>query len=395
MVQFVRRGFPLLAALMALIALESPSPACPFCDVQGRTLAAEVSEASMVLYGKLVNANETNETTDIEIETVIKDNPVRGKRMQLTINRFTDLTMVNDKDRHIIFCDLFKGRIDPFRGMVLKAGSKLPEYLRSAVQMKDKPVIQRLRFYFDYLDNDDSNISSDAYKEFGLADYKDFKTLAKDLPVERIIGWLKSPHTPSYKIGLYASMIGHAGKEKDGKVLRELLDDPEKRASNGIDGLLAGYAMLQPKEGWSYLLSALKNTKEDFTFRYAALRAVRFLHDFRSDVVSRKDLLDGLCVLLTQDDISDLAIEDLRKWEAWGCADKVLAVCKTDAYNLPIVKRAVLRYCLQCKDVPAARTLVAERRKSDAEAVKEAEEILKLDHENNPSTGSPKTVTKK
>lgn len=60
MVQFVRRGFPLLAALMALIALESPSPACPFCDVQGRTLAAEVSEASMVLYGKLVNANETN-----------------------------------------------------------------------------------------------------------------------------------------------------------------------------------------------------------------------------------------------------------------------------------------------------------------------------------------------
>jgi hypothetical protein len=116
-------------------------------------------------------------------------------------------------------------------------------------------------------------------------------------------------------------------------------------------------------------------------FRYAALRAVRFLHDYRSDVVTRKQLIEGLCALLEQEDISDLAIEDLRKWQVWDKADKVLAVVKTDAYKTPIVKRAILRYCLQCKGSKAAEAFVAERKKADVKAVEEAEELLKLEQE--------------
>jgi hypothetical protein len=176
-------------------------------------------------------------------------------------------------------------------------------------------------------------------------------------------------------------------------VLKTLLDDPERRAGSGVDGLLAAYAMLKPKEGWPYLLAALKNTKEEFMFRYAALRAVRFLHDFRTDVVAKKELIAGLCVLLEQEDIADLAIEDLRKWQVWDHTDKVLAVRKTPAYKLPIVRRSILRYCLQCQGVPTAAAYVAERRKADPDAVKEAEELLKLEQETN--TPAPKESTPK
>jgi len=372
---------PLLAALAFWLGLVATSPACPFCTMQGQTLTGEVNQAVMVLHGKLVNANEAKETTDIEIETVIKDNPVRGKAMKLTLNRFIDLSHLTDKDRFIVFCDIFRNNIDPFRGMHLMKDSKLPEYLRGALQVKDRPIGQRLRFFFDFLDNSDIDISNDAYKEFGNTDYKDFRPMAKDLPANRVIGWLTNKETPSFRMGLYASMLGHCGKEKDAAVLRKLLDDHDRRAGSGVDGVMAAYTMLKPREGWSYIGGVLKNGKEDFMVRYAALRAVRFLHDYRQDVATKEQLVEGLCVLLNQDDIADLAIEDLRKWQCCDQADKVLAVVKTTAYKQPIVRRAILRYCLQCQGNAAANAYVAERRKADPKAVEEAEELLKLEQD--------------
>lgn len=371
-----------LLVTAVLLSVPLSSPACPFCTSQGQTLTDEIKTASMVLYGKLSNASEKNETVDIAVEEVIKDHPTLGKQKKLTLSRYVDLSLTGDKDRFLVFCDIFKGKIDPYRGMALKSGSKLPEYLRGALNVKDKGVGDKLKFFFEYLDSDDNEISNDAYKEFGNADYKDFKGMAKALPTDRVLKWLKSPDTPSFRVGLYASMLGHAGAEKDAGVLKALLDDPERKAGSGVDGIMAGYAMLKPKEGWNYIQSVLKNGKEEFMFRYAALRAVRFLYDYRTDLVSKKQLVEGLCVMLDQEDIADLAIEDLRKWHAWDKADKVLAVVKSDAYKAqPIVKRAVLRYALQCKDSKAAEAFVTERRKADVKAVEEAEELLKLEQD--------------
>jgi hypothetical protein len=389
-----RRVTGLLVGLALLCGLASTGEACPFCTMQGKTLTTEVSDASMVLYGQLANANEKAETTDLNIETIIKDNPARAKRTKLTLSRFIDLERTGKDDRFLVFCDLFQNKIDPYRGMALKKGSKLPEYMRGALAVKDKPGTQRLRFYFDYLDNSDLEISNDAYKEFGNADYKDFRALAKDFSVDRVVKWLKDPDTPSFRIGLYASMVGHFGKKEHAPVLRKLLDDPERRAGSGIDGLMAAYVMLDPKDGWAYLQGALKSTKEEFMFRYAGLRAVRFLHDFRTDVIAKKDLHKAACILLAQDDICDMAIDDLRKWGCWDVADQVMGIRKTEAAKLPIVRRALLRYALRCKGSADATAYVAERRKADPEGVKEAEELLKLDEESSaPATPAP--VTKK
>jgi hypothetical protein len=381
----VTRRDVVILALMLILAVPVISQACPFCTQGGKTLTQEVNQATLVLYGKLSNANENAETTDIDIEDVIKDDPaVRGKKMKLTLSRFVDLSVATDKDRFLVFCDLFNGKIDPYRGMALQKGSKLPEYIRGALKVKDKETPDRLRFFFGYLDSDDLEISNDAYREFANCDYKDFKAMAKDLPADKVARWLADNETPSYRYGLYASMLGHCGKEKHADTLRSLLDDPDRRVGSGIDGVLAAYTLLKPKEGWKYLQESLKNTKEEFTFRYAALRAVRFLYEYRSDVVNKSELETAVCALLDQEDIADLAIEDLRKWQCWDKIDKVLAVRKTEAYKLPIVQRALLRYCLQCPGKPAATNYVAERRKADAEAVDEAVELLKLEQEATP-----------
>src|SRR5262245_63832687 len=120
-----RRVFLLALGVAALLAVPFSLQACPFCGVQGKTLTQEVNQASMVLYGKLVRANEKTETTDIEIEQVIKDGAVRGQRKTITLAKFVDLDATTKQDRFLVFCDQFNGKIDPYRGLALKVGSKL------------------------------------------------------------------------------------------------------------------------------------------------------------------------------------------------------------------------------------------------------------------------------
>lgn len=378
-----RHLFLLSLALLAWAGAAAAGRACPFCTMQGQTLTTEIGQASMVLYGTLQNANLTpnagfNEgTTDLAIEAVIKDNDVRAGKKVITLTRYVP-TDPKSKDKFLVFCDVFKGKVDPYRGMAVKGDSTIAKYLEGALQVKDKDLNARLHYFFDYLDDADIEVSNDAYKEFANADYKDYRDMAKTLPADKIAGWLRDPNTPSFRYGLYASMLGHCGKDEHAKVLRGLLDDPDKRVSSGIDGILAGYVLLKPKEGFAYLTGILKDPAKDFPLRYAGLRAVRFFWDSRPDVLAHPELLRAVNELLEQSDIADLAIEDLRKWQQWQVADRILALRNKSSHDVPIVRRAILRYALCCPGKEAA-AYVEELRKKDPRMVQDAEELLKLE----------------
>jgi hypothetical protein len=368
--------------------------------MQGQTLTGEVGQAKLVLYGQLTNAKEQNNgdgTTDLVVETAIKNelqgkegDPLADGNKTVRLERFLPPQPESDKYRYLAYCDVFKGKIDPYRVLPVLKDGDMAKYLLGALAHKDEKIGKRLRFFFDYLDNPDLEISNDAYKEFGNADYKDYRDMAKDLPADRVVKWLKDPKTPAFRYGLYASMLGHCGTEKDAQLLHDMLEDPAKRLGSGVDGMLAGYVMLKAKDGWTYTRDILKDEKKEFMIRYAALRTVRFLWDSRPDLVGKKELTAAMGLLLDQSDIADLAIEDLRKRECWEMADRVLALQKTEAFKIPIVRRAVLRFALSCKGNTAAAAYVTEQRKKDAQAVADAEELLKL--EQTPPT--PTTAAK-
>ena len=383
---FIHRNAGVWIALLTLLASSAGALACPFCSMQGQTLTGDVNQASMVLYGTLANAKLDSNggfgqgTTDLKVEAVIKNNPILGDQKVVTLPRYVPTD--NNATKFLIFCDVFKGKIDPYRGVPVKDNGDIVKYLQGALVVKDKDVGSRLRFFFDYLDNADLEISNDAYKEFGNADYKDYRDMAKALPADKIAKWLQDAETPAFRYGLYASMLGHCGNEKHAELLRKMLEDPQKRLNSGVDGILAGYIMLKPKEGWAFAREILKDPAKEFMLRYAALRATRFIWDSRPDLVDKKQLLEGVCLLLDQSDVADLAIEDLRKWNQWEVADRVLALAGKKSHDIPIIKRAVLRYALSC---PQQQTtaFVAEQRKRDSEMVKDVEELLKLE------TGAP------
>jgi hypothetical protein len=370
----------LLAAAWAL--LPAAAGACPFCSAQGQTLTDEVNQASMVLFGTLTNAKlgaNDEGSTDLVVEEAIKKDPILGDKKVVTLPRYVPTDPKNPK-KFLIFCDVFKGKIDPYRGVPTEPSSAIAKYLKGAMELKGKDVSARLRYFFPYLDNADAEVSNDAYKEFAKADYKDYHGMAKDLPADKIAGWLQDAKTPAFRFGLYASMLGHCGGDKHAELLRKLLDDPAHRLNSGVDGMLAGYAMLKPKEGWTYTRDILKDPSKEFMIRYAALRAARFFHDSRPDVVDSKQVVEGVRQLLDQSDIADLAIEDLRRWGRWEVCEQVLGLYGKKSHDVPIVRRAILRFALSCPpDMKAPAAFVAELRKKDPDMVKDAEELLKLE----------------
>lgn len=389
-----RMRFAMLGLLGWLI-IPLAAPACPFCTMSGETMLGLADQANLVVFGSLKETTSTNDPNDpaagksiLVIESIIKPNP-DFKGTTLEINRFFDPEL-KAKYKFVWFCEVLKDKkkVDPYQAVASPSGSNIAEYIKGALALPKEPVTKRLRFFFDYLDNKDQEVSIDAYKEFGNSDYKDVKLMAVDLPPEKITGWITASETPAFRLGLYSLLLGHAGQkdpEKYSQVLVNLLEDKKNKVLSGVDGILTGYILLKPKDGWTYLCNILKDPKREFALRYSALRAARFFWEYRPDVIAHKEIITATLPMLTQEDVADLAIEDLRKWGAWEQADMILAVEKSPAVKLPIVRRALIRYALAATPhVPAAKAFIEAERKRDAGLVADAEELLRLEQPTPP-----------
>jgi hypothetical protein len=379
------------ASCLAWLLLGMPLQArcCPGCEQdRATTLAAEYDKAMMVLVGHFANAKLVEGKSDFIVEKALKSHPFLQANKAKTPDGMNIIAvptfMPQAKDKFLVFCEIYKDTADPYRGIKLESGSQLLKYMTGAVALKDRPLAERLRYAFDYLNSDDAEVARDAYRAFARTEYKDLMPLGPKLPAETLVKWLNDPNTPPFRYGLYSSLLGLCGKPEHGKILRAMIEHPEKRKGSGVDGMLVGYLALQPKEAWSYLTDLLKDDRQDFLIRYSGLRTLRFLWDYPK-LVSRNDVVDGLGLVLAHPDVADFAIEDLRKWQRWEMADKVLDLFGKKSHDVGVVKRAILRFALQCPSARATAFVETQRRR-DAEWVKEAEESLKLESPASPPT---------
>ena len=375
------------AGLAVLVAIPSPAPACPFCPSAGQTLLGEVNQAHLIVFGTLSNAQrDPNEfgkgTTDLDIEVVVKDHEVLKNKKKITLPRYVPPDPKN-KSKHLIFCEIYKGELDPYRGEAVTADSEIATYLKGAIELKDKDVPTRLAYFFKHFDSADWAVSGDAFQEFSNADYKDVRVAAAKFDADQIIRMLKDPNTSKARLGLLGLLIGHCGKgATHAKPMRALIDDPEVRQATGLDGLLAGYVLLDPKAGLEYVAGIIKDAKVDFLVRYAALRCLRFFWEYRDDVLQKSDVVTAILPLLDQPDIVDLAVEDLRKWEQWDLASKVIGLFDKPTHDASIIQRSLIKYALaapaSCQDCVAfvARLRADEKQ---AERVRDLEQLLELE----------------
>jgi hypothetical protein len=377
-----------IALLFTLVVPALVSAHCPFCGtMQGQTLVKEVQQAQFVLYGVPSNPQVKREadgreisTTDFTITDVVKNDAFLKNKKTLTFSKYIPPSTTGP-EKFIVFCSVSNNEVDSYL-FISSKDEALVKYLKEAIQLDEKQVAKRLYFYFNHLDHFDLEISQDAFKEFAKADYADVVKMVKefggDSMRKRLQGWLKDPNTAQYRFGLIGLMLGLCGEKTDSEVFLSVLNDPEKSLLTGIDGLLAGFILLDKDAGWKYTMN-LVNGEKDFNKRYAALRTVRFLQDTHMGHVSQEELLGAMEQFLGQGDISDLAIEDLRKWKQWKYTKRIIELGKTDSHAAPIVQRAILRYMLCATGDQAATDYVAAIRKEHPERIKDAQEILELE----------------
>ncbi|MSQ93574.1 MAG: hypothetical protein EXR98_03350 [Gemmataceae bacterium] len=378
-----------VGCVLALVnlALLSPVQACEFCGGErNATLVLQIDEAQMVLFGhfenaKLVPGSLDQGQSDFVIEHIYKDHTAIKGLKRLTLPRY----ITDPKTKYLVFAEIYKGKIDANKGTPVANDGEMVRYIEGIIKLKGKAQPERLRFAFDFLNSPESEVAMDAYREFQRADYTDYKDMAKKLPADMIAGWLEDPKTPSYRCGLYASLLGHCGNAKHAEMLMKMINDPEKRRGSGLFGLMAAYTMLEPQKGWSYLKDLAQDKEKPFLVRYSGLQTMRFLRESRAELINVKDLaagkseiVKGIAGIMKVPDMADFAIEDLRKWKQWSYCDQILGLFGQKDFNTPIIRKSILRYALQC-DSATAKAFVKEQRDRDKEWVDETRELLELE----------------
>jgi hypothetical protein len=347
---------------------------------QTLTFRQEAAQASarIIFYGTVekTELKGTGGVSQIRIEAVLRNDPFLGGRKVIEVPRYLPILDPKDLPRYLVFCDIFKDQLDPYRGVPVKSAA-VAEYLKGALALDPKDRTRTLLYYFNYLEDPDKKIAEDAFLEFAKANDQEIGQVGPKLSAAKLRGWIKDPQLPAQRLGLYSYLLGACGGPEDAILLRTFLQKPTENTLIAYDGMLSGYIHLRPQEGWDLAFNLLRDSQQPFRLREAALRTLRFYHGSKPDD-TRIQVLRGLAALLPQGDIADLAIGDLIRWQMWDLTNDVLALYGKKSHDAPLMRRTILRYALSCPKPEASRFLT-ERRKQDPEAVRDVEESLQYD----------------
>ncbi len=383
----MRRTVVALGAAALLLAAGLSARACSLCNgnlQQTPTFRQEAASPSarLVLVGTIqsprLNGDGTG-TSELHLEAVLRSDPALKDRKVVLLKRYLPVSDPRKPPRFLVFCDVFKGELDPFRGVPLKTADAV-EYVKKVVALPPRDTAGNLAFFFNYLEHPDPEVARDAFLEFAKATDPDIGQAARKFSPDKLRRWLKDPQTPPERLSVYALMLGACGGPDDAALLGSLLKDNSERVTTAYDGILGGYIHLRPREGWEVALQTLRDGRKPLPVRLAVTRTLRFYHGWQPKE-SRTNVLKGLEAMLAQGELADVAVEDLRRFGLWDLTREVLGLYGKAGYNSPLMQRAIVRYALSAKEDATTRSFLGERRRAEPELVKEVEEQLAFERQ--------------
>src|SRR5262245_28003827 len=387
------RWFGFACGLGLLLSGQDHTFAMGFCAHAPRTLREQAAEASLILYGVVLstrlkdsNKPEDGYVTRVQILSALKTDAIWGKPKVVEVHSSIPVKDPENPPKWLLFCDVSSGNLEACGGFVVSSATL--DYVRGLLTLDNDPGPGRLLFLFNHLEHADDVVANDACRELQQADYKALRRLASQVPAARISKWLRDPKTPAYRKGLYASLLGNCGAPEHAELLQSLLLESKRQPGVYSEHMVA-YTLLNPKEGWAYIRGVLNDPIKDFLLRYGALRALATLASEHPDVIGKVDLVEGALLLLQDADIADLAIEQLRQWGRREQIVRVLALYGKKSHDLPVVRRAILRFALTFSDQPQATEFLRDLRKKHREEVEAVEEILEIEKADKPITANP------
>lgn len=358
-----------LLAILVAAQLVAPAAACPFCAAESRTLTEEMADSSVVLLARLATPSDaSSKLAGAGIPPAFVD-PETGAA------RFTvDRVLIGDQlMKGVTEIDaIYFGEPNTEQSYFIRGVGEPPDwaiplplsevaaaYVPRLLELPEEGA-DRLAFFQQYLQHEDALLSQDAYDEFARASYQAVVDLGPRMDREELLEWIENPSVSPSRRRLFLLMLGVCGEPEDVAQLEEmLLSDArvlvpsieaataaaaalgaplstsliaeatrfgERQRKLGLDSLIACYLTLAAKHADAG--TALDRVDErylidrdvDYSNVYAALQALRFLGEERTDLVGRDRLLQSVRLLLNHPDFADQVIPDLARWEDWSVA---------------------------------------------------------------------------
>jgi len=384
-------SFLILSSALALL-IPVPVQACPFCSAPSLTLSEQYAKADAAVLVKWVSgempAKDRLGTTTYEIVQVART-PVKsveaGKK--ITLDRYR---AGKKGDLALVLGSRTKGDSLDW-GSPLEVNADSYNYIVEAPSPESKAA-ERMAYYLKFLEYHDRMVAEDAYAEFANAPYKDIVPLAAKFPREALRKWLTSPDVPATRTGLYGLMLGLCGNDDDAALMQAKITESTQDFRLGIEGVIGGYLLLTGDKG----LDVIERTKLQgkdvlFSETYAAMQALRFLWTYGNGRIPGERLKASMRLLLDRPEVADLVIADLARWKDWSIQKRLMELYGAEEYNIPSIKRAIIRYLIaSTKDTAAgggdepprhvteATRLLEELRDRDAKMVNEVERYFFL-----------------
>jgi hypothetical protein len=312
-----RMGMLIAGCLVGLPSAEG----CPFCAKMARTWTDEIRDADAVVFGQLerISADSARIQNPLVIRPPAEGLPpldaVAIKGISTTQPRLVWIERTPDLWKVI--------RLD-------SVSPRAADYLRHLWQIRDLPAADRLTFFFEYLDDPDARLATDAYAEFAKASYRSTKQASAhyDPTITRL--WIDSPRSPPERIGLFGLLLGLAGETNDIDFLVDRVDHPSAAQLNGLDGLLGGLYLLDPAQGSERIVRFLVAPDASSLQRSSALSALRFiLTETPPSPPERAILLRSILPALADAEVAGPLIDEFRKAQFWEAAPQILPMVST------------------------------------------------------------------
>ena len=325
-------------------------PGCPFCgptDPPFSQRLAQCDAAVQVMWVSLVSDEEKQtETTTFEVVEVVKNGErvfKEGQKVTLPFGRDGqpgDLFLLLGKD---------DGEALNWELPVPLKGEYLYPYIR---QVPSPETPDRLAFFLKVLESPDAEIAGDAFAEMSRAQYKDVAALAPKLPREKLRKWLSSKDPAmQVRLGLYGMLLGLSGDDSDAAFLESLiltLPDPE-RPRFGIDGMMAGYILLQRERGLDRLLAAKFDDPLAEDDLLPLRNALVFVWDYARDRVPTETLQAAMRRYLDRPRLAASVLPDLARWKDWSVLERLIQSYGQAPFDADLAKQDIVKFALVCE----------------------------------------------
>ena len=360
-------------AIVAMMVTPLTAVSCPFCNAVSQTLRQEMEAMDAVVIATALESDATRDRESGEVMMRV-EHVLKG----------SDLCTKGQKVKAIYYGEVTQGRrfmlsgVDPpdLQWSCLPVSERAEKYVLNITKLEDSDL-ERLRFFHDYLNDDESMLARDAYDEFAIAPYKAIQELGPEMNHDQLIQWVSDPELSTDRKRLYMTMLGVCGSEKDLPLLEKLMSSTQKSTRGGLDALIACYLTLGGEKGLPLVNELfLANKKAPYADTYAAIMAIRF-HGTEGGVIARSALVESLHHVLEREDLADLVIPDLARWSDWSQIDRLVKLFTEADEDNNWVRVPVVNYLRACP-LPAAEKALEKLEEVDPEAVRRAKTFFSI-----------------